>query len=234
MALFIPKTMLQAAQGGAQTKRFRAFVIAYFEGEGAIAVPNDVWQPAASWANSRTPSGNRMRDRGMLLQRLDVLVTRKGTTVAAGVGGLVPVARLRNAMKSEGVDLKEWNFPPDEVLDKALDASKKDEAEKPAAAEPTGPGILTRIDAHCVRSNRGFEVRLIDEYNVEYRDAALRLTVRGVPGLIGGRQVFHLRAGMELSAAVAENLRAALAELGQDLRLSEPPPAVAPSAAPRG
>ena len=95
MPLFIPKTLLQAAQGGAQTKRYRDFVIAYFEGEGAIAVPNPIWQPAASWAGGRQPSGNRMRDRGLLLQRLDVLVTRRGTTVTSTTGGLIPLARLR-------------------------------------------------------------------------------------------------------------------------------------------
>jgi hypothetical protein len=219
MPLFIPKTLLQAAQGGAQTKRYRDFVIAYFEGEGAVAVPNDIWLPAAAWANGRAPSGNRMRDRGMLLQRLDVLVTRKGTTVAAGVGGLVPVARLRNAMKSEGVDLKEWNFPSDEILDKALDAGKKDGEEEAVKEEPVGPGILTRIDARHVRSSHGYEVRLLDAYNVEYQEGGQRHTVRGVPGLIGGRQVFQARPGTELPAAVADRLRAAMAELGQDLRL---------------
>jgi hypothetical protein len=215
MPLFIPKTLLQAAQGGAQTKRYRDFVIAYFEGEGAIAVPNDIWQPAASWANARTPSGNRMRDRGLLLMRLDVLVTRKGTTVAAGVGGLVPVARLRNAMKSEGVDLKEWNFPPDDVLDKALDASQHNEEEP--EAEPEGPGILTRIDAACVRSSRGWEVRRIDEYHVDYQDGALQLRVQGVPGLVGSSRVFRLRPGTELPGAVPANLKAALALLGLEL-----------------
>lgn len=217
MPLFVPKTLLQAAQGGAPIKRYRDFVIAYFEGEGAIAVPIGIWQPAATWANARTPSGNRMRDRGMLLMRLDVLVTRKGTTVATSVGGMVPTARLRNAMKSEGVDLKEWNFPPDDVLDKALDAGQHQDEEQAAAAEPEGPGYLTRIDADCVRSSRGWEVRRIDEYNVEYQDGPLRLRLHGVPGLIGGRQVFHLRAGTELPGAVPANLKAALAMLGLEL-----------------
>ena len=98
MPLFIPKTLLQAAQGGAQTKRYRDFAIAYFEGEGAIAVPTAIWQPTAAWANARQPSGNRMRDRGLLLQRLDVLVTRRGTTVCSTTGGMIPLARLRNAL----------------------------------------------------------------------------------------------------------------------------------------
>jgi hypothetical protein len=231
MPLFVPKTLLQAAQNGAPTKRYREFVIAYFEGEGAIAVPNDVWQPAASWANARTPSGNRMRDRGLLLQRLDVMVTRRGTTVCAGVGGLVPVARLRNAMKAAGLDLKEWNFPADAVLDAALDptgAAEEEQEAEPAEEAPQGPGILTRINAQCVRSNLGYEVVLIDQYTAVYSEGPLRLAIRGVPGIIGGHSVFQVRGEAALAGTQPEgaararllaNLKAALAELGQELKL---------------
>ncbi|MBL6752040.1 MAG: hypothetical protein ISP90_16085 [Nevskia sp.] len=118
--LFTPKNALQSAQGGAQTRRFREFVIAHFDGEGAISVPNTVWIPAAAWASSRMASGNRLRDRGLLIQRLDVFVTRRGTSIASTTGAHLRLAKLRDAMKSEGVDVKEWNFPPDDVLDRAL------------------------------------------------------------------------------------------------------------------
>ena len=198
MPLFAPKTVLQAAQGGAQTKRFRDFVIAHFEGEGAIAVPNAIWLPAAAWANSRQPSGNRMRDRGMLLQRLDVLVTRRGTTVVSTSGGMIPLARLRNVMRSEGLDLKEWNFPPDSVLDKALDpgSGKKDgEPEAADGAEPQqpSPGTFSRVDAHCVRSGEGFEVLIVDQYTAHYVEGPLKLIIHGVPGTIGGRPGFKVK-----------------------------------------
>jgi hypothetical protein len=223
MPLFVPKTMLQAAQNGAQTKRYRDFVVAYFEGEGAIAVPNTIWQPAASWANSRQPSGNRMRDRGLLLQRLDVLVTRKGTTVTSSTGGLVPLARLRNAMRSEGVDLKEWNFPPDDVLDAALDPTAEEEEQAAdGPAPPQGPGVLTRTDPQTVLSSHGFQVRMMDLATVEYSHGELRLVLRGVPGIVGGRQIFHVKNTADLAAAppeVTANLRAALAALDTDLRL---------------
>ncbi len=196
MPLFVPKSVLEAAQGGAHTKRFRDFVIAQFEGEGAIAVPNTIWLPAAAWAAARQPSGNRMRDRGMLLQRLDVLVTRRGTTVVSTTGGLIPLARLRNAMKSEGVDLKEWNFPPDSVLDKALDPNsgkKSDDKIADDAAPPLPDGSFTRVDAQTVRSSTGFEVRIVDPYKAEYREGALTAIVHGVPGMVGGRQGFKVK-----------------------------------------
>ncbi len=195
MALFVPKSVLEAAQGGAQTKRFRDFVVAHFEGEGAIAVPNVVWLPAAAWANARQPSGNRMRDRGLLLQRLDVLVTRRGTTVVSTTGGMIPLARLRNAMKAEGVDLKEWNFPPDDVLDKALDPVGGKKGEDKAAAAEAAPllGSFTRLDAQTVRSSTGFEVQIVDPYRVEYRENPLKVVVHGIPGMVGGRQGFKVK-----------------------------------------
>ncbi len=196
MPLFVPKSVLEAAQGGAHTKRFRDFVIAQFEGEGAIAVPNVIWLPAAAWAGARQPSGNRMRDRGMLLQRLDVLVTRRGTTVVSTTGGLIPLARLRNAMKSEGVDLKEWNFPPDSVLDQALDPTsgkKDDDKIADDSAPPPPDGSFTRVDARTVRSNAGFEVRIVDPYKAEYREGTLTAVVHGVPGMVGGRQGFKVK-----------------------------------------
>ncbi|MBX6420209.1 MAG: hypothetical protein IRZ06_04255 [Nevskia sp.] len=137
MSLRVPKNVLEAALGGAPVKRYREFALVVFEGEGAICVPNDVWLPAASWAASRTPSGNRLRDRGLLLQRLDVLVTRRGTAIVTTTGAHRRLARLREAMKAEGLDLKEWNFPPQEVLDQALnpEAARPERESKPDEPE---------------------------------------------------------------------------------------------------
>ena len=142
MPLFIAKTILEAAQGGAGTKRYRDFVVAYFNGEGAIAVPNNIWMPAAAWANANTPSGNRLRDRSLLLQRLDIFVTRRGTTVASTIGSHYALGKLRNQMKQEGLELKDWNFPPDKILDAVLNppqAPSKPAAEAKPEADPAKP-----------------------------------------------------------------------------------------------
>jgi len=228
MPLFVPKTLLEAAQGGAQTKRYREFAIAYFEGEGAIAVPLGVWTPAASWAHGRQPSGNRMRDRGLLLQRLDVLVTRRGTTVTSTTGGLVPLARLRNAMKLEGVDLKEWNFPPDSVLDP--NAGKDEQEEQAAAAAPgsdAGVGNLMRLDRRAARSSSGYEVRALDDSRYAYVKGGRVITVSGLPGGSATRPSFLVKPGAfdqwpaaegedpaQARAWAERNFRAALAFLG--------------------
>jgi hypothetical protein len=239
MPLFVPKTLLQSAQGGAQTKRYRDFVIAYFEGEGAVAVPIAVWTPAAAWAHGRQPSGNRVRDRGNLLMRLDVLVTRRGTTVTSTTGGMVPIARLRNAMKGEGVDLKEWNFPPDSVLDAALDpnAGKKEKEEEAAAPDPAadrGVGNLVVTGQRSARSSSGYEVVALDEARYEYREGGRSVVVRGLTGGTRGRPSFLLKGGAwdnwagaegvepaQARSRAARNFAAALAFLGVELIRAE-------------
>lgn len=138
MSLLVPKNVLEAALGNGTARRFREFTLVLFDGEGALSVPNDVWQPAAAWARSRAPSGNRLRDRFLLLQRLDVLVTRRGTALVSTNGAHLRLARLRDAMKQDGIDLKEWNFPPDAILDQALNPAprEKKDADADAAAAP--------------------------------------------------------------------------------------------------
>jgi hypothetical protein len=234
MPLFVPKTLLESAQGGAQTKRYREFVIAYFEGEGAISVPIGSWVPAAAWAHGRRPSGNRLRDRTTLLQRLDVLVTRRGTTATSTTGGMVPLARLRNSMKGEGIDLKEWNFPPDSVLDAALDpdAGKKDKEEE-AVVDPAadlGVGNLVATGPRSARSSAGYEVHAADQTQWEYREGGRSLVLRGLTGGTPSRATFLLKAGawdnwagpegVEPAVARARaqrNFAAALAYLGVEL-----------------
>ena len=152
MPLLIPKNVLEAAVGNGTIRRFRDFALVMFDGEGAIAVPNDVWLPAAAWARSRSPSGNRLRDRFQLLQRLDVLVTRRGTSMISTNGAHLRLARLRDSMKQDGVDLKEWNFPPDDILNQALnpDGPEKDakaDAPQQAPAADAGSDETAAADA---------------------------------------------------------------------------------------
>lgn len=143
MPLKVPKNLFEAAIGNGTVRRFRDFALVVLDGEGALCVPNDVWLPAASWALSRAPSGNRLRDRFQLLSRLDILVTRRGTAVISTTGAHLRLARLRDVMKREGLDVQEWNFPPKSVLDQALnpEAPPRAEDETAAAPEVTGEAL---------------------------------------------------------------------------------------------
>lgn len=137
MPLKVPKNLFEAAIGNGTVRRFRDFALVVLDGEGALCVPNDVWLPAASWALSRAPSGNRLRDRFQLLSRLDILVTRRGTAVISTTGAHLRLARLRDVMKREGLDLQEWNFPPKAVLDQALNPEAPSRPDDKRAGAPT-------------------------------------------------------------------------------------------------
>jgi hypothetical protein len=144
-----PQNGLESALGNSMPRRFREFAVVPFDGEGAICVPMDIWQPAAAWAASRRPSGNRLRDRSLLLQRLDVLVTRRGTSMISTTGSHQKLGRLRNAMRAENIDLKEWNFPPDEILDQAAGTNRKPGKPENADEEPGAspePGTESTAD----------------------------------------------------------------------------------------
>lgn len=141
MPLNVPKTVLEAALGNGSVRKFRDFALVVLDGEGALCVPHDVWLPAASWAHGRAPSGNRLRDRMLLLQRLDVLVTRRGTAIVSTCGAPLRLARLREQMKRDGLDIGEWNFPSAAVLDAALDP-----ASAPAPKPKGAPGSASPDD----------------------------------------------------------------------------------------
>ena len=149
MPLNIPKNILEAALGNGTVRRFRDFSIVVFDGEGALAVPNDIWLPTAAWARSRTPSGNRLRDRFQLLQRLEVLVTRRGTAMVSTTGAHLRLARLRDAMRLEGTDLKEWSVPPDAILDQALNPA----AEPADEIKDTAPESEAAAAANAVAAS---------------------------------------------------------------------------------
>lgn len=141
MPLNAPKTVLEAALGNGMVRKFRDFALVVLDGEGALCVPADIWLPAASWAHGRAPSGNRVRDRQQLLGRLEVLVTRRGTAVVSTSGAPLRLARLREQMKREGLDIGEWNFPAAAVLDAALPPLPSPPARPAAtaAADTAGP-----------------------------------------------------------------------------------------------
>jgi len=167
-----------------------------------------------------------------------VLVTRRGTTVTSTTGGMVPLARLRNAMKGEGVDLKEWNFPPDSVLDAALDPNAgKEEKEEEAVLDPAadrGVGSLAATGPRSARSSSGYEVVMVDDTQYQYREGGRMLVLRGLTGGTASRPSFLLKGGAwdnwagaegvepaEARARAARNFAAALAFLGVELVRSE-------------
>ena len=81
---------------------------------------------------------------GKIIDKVDVLVCRQGTTFASTRGSTKPLEAVAKAMKAAGMDLKEFSLPPElKDLGKAEDqvlAAKEQAEKKKAAAAAEGQG----------------------------------------------------------------------------------------------
>lgn len=112
------------------------------DGAGAFVCSAQEFITAQKWGMSRTGSGNITTDRGRLLDKIEVLISRPNSFVSTR-GSSVPIERLAKAMKQAGYDLKEWNIGRDVIalIEKRPDQTppmKKAAPEEPPADEPAG------------------------------------------------------------------------------------------------
>ena len=84
------------------------------DGAGAFVCSAQEFTTAQKWGMSRTGSGNMTTDRGRLLDKIEVLISRPNSFVATR-GSSVPIERLAKTMKQLGYDLKEWNISRDVI-----------------------------------------------------------------------------------------------------------------------
>lgn len=111
------------------------------DGAGAFVCSAQEFVTAQKWGMSRTGSGNITTDRGRLLDKIEVLISRPNSFVSTR-GSSVPIERLAKAMKQAGYDLKEWNITRDVIalIEKRPDQTppmKKAAPEEPVPDDPT-------------------------------------------------------------------------------------------------
>ncbi|MGH8529371.1 MAG: hypothetical protein ACRETN_05945 [Nevskiales bacterium] len=94
------------------TSRREGFLLWQISGFGAIVMPDQAFLPAMRWAQGKPSSGNIQRDLMLFVDRVDTLIPRFGTSIAAK-GALKPLMQLAQAMAMGGLDLLEWGIPPD-------------------------------------------------------------------------------------------------------------------------
>ncbi len=82
------------------------------DGAGAFVCAAQDFMVAQKWGMARTGSGNVTTDRGRLLEKIEVLISRPNSFVSTR-GSSVPIERLAKSMKQAGYDLKEWNIARD-------------------------------------------------------------------------------------------------------------------------
>ena len=105
------------------------------DGAGAFVCSAQEFTTAQKWGMSRTGSGNITTDRGRLLDKIEVLISRPNSFVSTR-GSSVPIERLAKAMKQSGYDLKEWNISRDVI---ALIEKRPDQTPPMKKAPPEEP-----------------------------------------------------------------------------------------------
>ena len=140
-------SVYEAIMKRAFASRREGFLLLQISGIGAVTMPDSVFLPAQRWAQSKPSSGNIQRDLMLFLDRVETLIPRYGTAVAAK-GSFRPLMQLAKAMAVGGLDLLEWGIPMDikkaieverEELSRGLAGKREPKADPPVADKSAEP-----------------------------------------------------------------------------------------------
>jgi hypothetical protein len=134
-------SLFQSACGKLRISRVGPLTMLVVDGQGLALCLTADFSPIEKWAKSRPAGPNATIDSAKMLEKVDVMVCRPGTTFGSTRGSTKPLEGIVKAMKSAGMDVKEFSLPPELKNAGAVDevAAAKEAAEKKkAAAEAQG------------------------------------------------------------------------------------------------
>ena len=128
-------TLFQNALGRLRISRMGALTMLVVDGQGMALAPTGDFSVIEKWAKSKQAGPNATIDMGKIVEKLDVLIARPGTSFASTRGSTKPLEGLVKAMKAAGMDTKEFQLPP-ELRDGYVSPEQKakDDAAKLAKA----------------------------------------------------------------------------------------------------
>jgi hypothetical protein len=130
-------SLFQSAAGKLRISRLGPLTMLVIDGQGLGLCLTGDFSPVEKWAKSRPQGPNATIDSAKVMEKVDVLVCRQGTTFAATRGSTKPLEAIAKAMRQAGMDLKEFSLPPElKDMGKAVDQvlASKEAAEKKKAA----------------------------------------------------------------------------------------------------
>ena len=135
-------SLFQQACGKLRISRMGPLTVLVVDGQGLALCLTADFSPVEKWAKSRPAGANATLDMGKIIEKVDVLVARPGTTFASTRGSTKPLEGVVKAMRAAGVDVKEFSLPPELKTSGAVDevqaAKEAGEKKKKAAAEAQG------------------------------------------------------------------------------------------------
>ena len=138
-------SLYQSALGKLRISRMGPLTVLVVDGQGLALCLTSDFSAVEKWAKSKQPGPNATIDMGKMIDKVDVMVVRPGTTFATTRGSTKPLEAIVKGMKAAGMDTKEFSLPPelkeadkpvDQVLAAMEAAKKKAEAAAAANGEP--------------------------------------------------------------------------------------------------
>jgi hypothetical protein len=136
-------SLFQSAAGKLRISRMGPLTILIIDGQGLALCLTGDFSPVEKWAKAKGQGPNATIDAARIIEKVDVLVCRQGTTFASTRGSTKPLEAIAKAMRSAGMDLKEFSLPPElkdmgKPEDQVLAAKEAAEKKKAAAAAEAG------------------------------------------------------------------------------------------------
>ena len=135
-------SLLQSAAGKLRISRLGPLTMLVVDGQGLALCMTGDFSPVEKWAKAKGAGPNATIDMGKIIDKVEVMVCRQGTTFASTRGSTKPLETIAKAMRSAGMDLREFSLPPElkdvgKAEDQVLAAKEAAEKKKAAAAADT-------------------------------------------------------------------------------------------------
>lgn len=131
-------TLYQSATGRLRVSRVGGLTMLVVDGQGLALCLTADFSPIEKWAKSKPSGPNATIDMGKIMEKLDVMVCRPGTTFAATRGSTKPLQSIVKEMRAAGMDIKEYQLPPE------LKEGPPPDKPKPKGDEPPGPASAAK------------------------------------------------------------------------------------------
>jgi hypothetical protein len=144
-------SLYQSATGKLRVSRVGPLTMLVVDGQGLALCLTADFSVVEKWAKAKGAGPNATIDMGKIIEKVDVMVCRAGTTFGSTRGSNKPLEAIVKAMMQAGMDIKEYSLPPElkdaaRPVDQVLAA--KEAAEAKAGKDDGPPGTYARYDPH--------------------------------------------------------------------------------------
>lgn len=124
------KSLYESAAGKLRVSRMGPLTILVVDGQGLALCLTADFSPVEKWAKTKTAGPNATIDSTKILDKIDVMVCRAGTTFGSTRGSTKPLEAIVKAIRAAGMDPKEFSLPPELKDAKPMDAVAEAKAAK--------------------------------------------------------------------------------------------------------